>query len=442
MLPTAAPLSDWLMWLETLSPTEIDLGLERVRLVLGRLELPRPEQLLLIAGTNGKGSSVAMADALLRACGQRVGAYTSPHVHRYNERIIVNGAAADDATIIAAFEAIEAVRGDTELTYFEFGTLAAAIIFASADLDVWILEVGLGGRLDACNAFEATVSLISNVSLDHCDWLGRDVESIAAEKAGVMRRGVCTVFGDSEVPAAIKASARSSGAILLLADRDFEFHLEKDGKWNWRGPSGDFRALLPPGLAGEFQIRNAAAVLAMLDVVGLADSLDAERINAVLPNIRLMGRSQYLTVDALDGDEGAGLERGDTQWIIDVAHNPAAAKMLARTLRTSRSADRTIAIIGLLQDKDVAGVVGLLAEQVQQWITITPDSHRAVAADELARQISSITGADCHAAESPADAIELARHCTSENDRILVTGSFYTVAPVLELLTAISRPKT
>ncbi len=181
MLPSGAPLSDWLAWLETLSPTEINLGLERVLLILGRLELPRPAHVLLIAGTNGKGSSVAMADALLRASGKRTGAYTSPHIDRYNERIVVNGSAASDAEIIAAFEQVETARGDTELTYFEFGTLAAAIVFAAAKLDVWILEVGLGGRLDATNAIEPSASLITNISLDHCDWLGADFHGYPKE---------------------------------------------------------------------------------------------------------------------------------------------------------------------------------------------------------------------------------------------------------------------
>ena len=204
MLPSGAPLSDWLTSLESLSPTEINLGLERVQLILERLNLPRPAHVLLIAGTNGKGSSVAMTDALLRASGLHVGAYTSPHIRHYNERIVVNGIAASDAEIIAAFESIEALRGDTELTYFEFGTLAAAVVFAAAELDVWVLEVGLGGRLDASNAIPPTASLITNISLDHCDWLGDDIETIAAEKAGIMRRGIPTVYGDPDVPEAIR----------------------------------------------------------------------------------------------------------------------------------------------------------------------------------------------------------------------------------------------
>jgi len=432
MLPSAAPLSDWLTWLETLSPTEINLGLERVQIILERLDLARPAQVLLIAGTNGKGSSVAMTDALLRASGQRVGAYTSPHSRRYNERIVVNGIAASDAEIVAAFECVEAVRGDTELTYFEFGTLAAAVVFAAAELDVWILEVGLGGRLDATNAVSPTASLITNISLDHCDWLGGDVETIAAEKAGVMRPGVATVFGADDVPDAIKTQAEKTAATLLLAGRDFGFRFGEDSQWSWHGPSGQLQGLQPPGLVGEFQTGNAAAVLALLDVAGLLDAIDAELINRVLPKVSLAGRLQRLISDG-------------QEWLIDVAHNPAAAKVLASTLdlmgSSGEPAGTTIAIVGLLDDKDLAGVIEPLAEQVGTWIAVTATSDRAVAANELARQISNITGKACLVAGSPMDAVELARRKASENDRILATGSFFTVGPILDQLATESRPK-
>ena len=434
MLPSAAPLSDWLTWLESLSPTEINLGLARVQLVLERLDLPRPTHVLLVAGTNGKGSSVAMADALLRASGLRVGAYTSPHISCYNERIVVNGIAASDAEIITAFERIEAVRGDTELTYFEFGTLAAVVVFAAAELDVWLLEVGLGGRLDATNAISPSASLITNISLDHCDWLGDDVETIAAEKAGIMRRGVATVFGDTDVPEAIRRQADASGATLLLPGRDFDLQVAENHEWSWRGPSGERQGLRPPGLAGEVQLSNAAAVLALLDVAGLADAVDVELINRVLPALTLAGRSQHLLV------AGRGCEYNE--WLIDVAHNPAAAKVLAKTLGSRESTGATLAIVGLLNDKDVAGVISPLAKHVDTWVAMTAASDRAVAANELARQISNITGKACLVAESPEEAIEFARRSASENDRILATGSFFTVGPILDQLTAESRPKT
>jgi dihydrofolate synthase/folylpolyglutamate synthase len=431
MLPSASPLSDWLAWLETLSPTEINLGLERTQRVLARLELQRASHVLLIAGTNGKGSSVAMTNALLSAAGLRTGAYTSPHISTYNERIVVDGAAVSDAEIIAAFERVEAAREGTELTYFEFGTLAAAVVFSAADLDVWILEVGLGGRLDATNAIEPTASLITNVSLDHCDWLGDDVETIAVEKAGVMRANVTTVFGDANVPDSIVRRAAECGARLLRAGQDFDMQIDEDETWSWRGPSRVLEGLRKPGLLGAFQMQNAAAVLMLLESAGLDGEVDAGLINETLPGMALAGRLQRMTVD--------GQGSGSNEWLIDVAHNPAAATVLANTLEALECSGRTIAIVGLLNDKDLTGVIDPLSEQVDQWIALTAASDRAIPADELARQIANFTGRACLVAESTAAAIEFARRTASENDRILTTGSFFTVGPVLDQLETLSR---
>jgi len=434
MYPSASPLSDWLAWLETLSPSEINLGLERTQRVLERLELQRPPHVLLIAGTNGKGSSVAMTNALLRATGLRTGAYTSPHITDYNERIVVDGVAVSDAGIIAAFERVEAAREGSELTYFEFGTLAAAVVFSDADLDVWILEVGLGGRLDATNAIEPTASLITNVSLDHCDWLGDDVETIAVEKAGVMRSEVPTVFGDVDIPTSIVRRAAECGAKLLRAGQDFKLHIDEGETWSWRGPSRAIEGLRRPGLLGEFQLRNAAAVVMLLESVGLAGKIDAGLINKVLPGITLPGRVQCMKI--------SGLGSGTNEWLIDVAHNPAAASALANTLDSLECNGKTIAIVGLLDDKDLAGVIASLAPQIDQWIAMTAASHRAIPAGELARQIANFTGRACLVADSTAIAVELARRTASENDRILTTGSFFTVGPVLDQLEIFSRTQS
>jgi len=430
VLATGASLSEWLAWLETLSPKEIDLGLERVSCVLDRLQLARPENVLLIAGTNGKGSSVAMAEALLLAAGRHVGAYTSPHISRYNERIVVNGVASSDAEIIVAFEKVEAARDGVELTYFEFGTLAATVVFAAAELDVWILEVGLGGRLDATNVFEPTSSLITNVALDHCDWLGHDVETIGAEKAGVMRSGNTTLFGGSPVPESVKRHAREIGATLLTANDDFGVEALGSDSWSWFGQSGKLGPLRAPGLVGDFQVINAAAVLALLDAAGLMDGIDAQCINDVLPKVSLPGRAQRLRAVGRN-------------WLVDVAHNPAAAEELAATLASLASHEslgRTTAIVGLLDDKEVAGVIGPLAAQVDQWIAMPAQSPRALPANELARQISNLSGKACLVVDSARTAIEFARRNTSENDRILVTGSFFTVGPILDHLALVSRP--
>jgi len=412
MLPAGSPLSDWLTWLESLSPTEINLGLDRVHEVLGRLEIDLPKHVLLIAGTNGKGSSVALASALLQAAEYRIGAYTSPHVLRYNERIALGSRLATDEEIVAAFEAIEAVRQDVPLTYFEYGTLAAFVLMSQAQLDVWLLEVGMGGRLDATNAIDPTAALITNIALDHCEWLGEDVETIAAEKAGIMRSGIPVVFGGYDVPDAIVGHAEAIGAKLLLPDRDFS---------NESVPQ--------PGLLGAFQADNAAAVLALLKAAGLADAAKPDIVEKTLPEVRLMGRSQRV--------EAAGIE-----WLVDVAHNPAAARVLAETLAADPGQGTTTAIIGMLDDKDVEGTVAFLDAQVDHWIAVSADSQRALDAEELARRIANSCGRPCQIAASLAEAMELARRDTGENDRILVTGSFYLVGPVLQQLELYSRPQS
>lgn len=406
MLPAGSPLSEWLTWLETLSPLEIDLGLERVHDVLGRLILQRPDHVLLIAGTNGKGSSVAMTEALLRATGMRVGAYTSPHIIDYNERISVDGSCASDSDIVSAFETVEAARNGVPLTYFEYGTLAAIVVFSDAMLDAWILEVGMGGRLDATNAIEPTAALITNVALDHCDWLGEDIETIAAEKAGVMRGGIPVVYGAAEVPNAIIAQADRLGANLLLRDRDYSLE-----------------GVPQPGLAGEFQAGNAAAVLALLRASNITAAVEPGLVADVLPSVRLTGRGQRI-------------ELGGVEWLLDVAHNPAAAEALAGILGSLERKGATTAIIGMLDDKDVEGVVAPLNRYVDRWICVTADSHRALSAAELARRVANACDRPCLIADSLKAALETARRDTAINDRILVTGSFYLVGPVLEQLRA------
>ena len=414
MLPAGSPLSVWLAWLETLHPDEIELGLERVQSVLERLDIERPEHVLIVAGTNGKGSSVAMASALLHAAGLRVGAYTSPHIVDYNERIAIldgDGARfAGDDEIIAAFEMIESVRDDVPLTYFEYGTLAAAVVFSAARLDAWVLEVGMGGRLDATNAIEPTAALITNVALDHCEWLGEDVETIAVEKAGVMRPGIPVVYGGVDVPRAILDHADAVGARLLLRGRDYN----TDG-------------VPQPGLIGDFQVGNAAAVLALLEAAGLQQAIEAELVKSVLPNIRLAGRGQRVSADGAD-------------WLLDVAHNPAAAGVLAATLAGDGHTGGTLAIIGMLDDKDVESTVGALDEHVDLWIATTAQSGRAIEAGELARRIANATSRPCLIAASIDEAMQSARREAAGNDRILVTGSFYLVGPVLERL--YSRPQS
>jgi dihydrofolate synthase/folylpolyglutamate synthase len=259
------------------------------------------------------------------------------------------------------------------------------------------------------------------VTLDHCDWLGHDVETIAVEKAGVMRQGRATVFGSETMPVSIAAAAEQSGAILYCAGKDYKIEPGEDGRWTFHSEHRVFESLVRPGLTGEFQVNNAAAVLMLLASAGLATKLDAALINDVLPRVKIAGRMQ--THVALD-----------RHWLLDVAHNPAAAEMLAATLASEHFAGRTIAIVGVLDDKDVAGVIGPLLPHVDQWVAIEARSSRAIPANELARQVANLAGTPCLVAHSTRDAIEFARRSASENDRILVTGSFFTVAPVTECL--------
>ena len=413
----ATPLSQWLARLETVSSREIDLGLERVSRVLERLALPQAETVLHVAGTNGKGSSVAMLESLLRPTGARVGSYTSPHILRYNERICVDGRDADDGEIISAFERVEAVRDGEELTYFEFGTLAALVVFADAGADTLLLEIGLGGRLDAVNAVEPTAGLITNIGLDHCAWLGEDIESIAFEKAGIMRPGKPAVFGSHDMPAAIAAHAQEIGARLLAAGRDYDWQLGDDS-WSWRGAGMALDGLHHPVLVGDHQVANAAGVLALLEVCGFGDSLTRDTVNAALADVQLDGRIQSIELD--------------THWVVDVAHNPDAAEALARGL--DGFSGRTIAIVGMLDDKDVESVVRHIDGRVDEWIAVTADSPRAIDAAVLGERISAAASGRCQVADSLYSAMQTAEALAGDSDRVLVTGSFYLVGPALDQL--------
>jgi len=416
MNSVGSTLSDWLARLETLSPREIDLGLERVVAVLNELALELPASIFHIAGTNGKGSSVVMLESLLRQTDACVGSYLSPHIIRFNERIRVNGEDATDEQIIAAFERIEAVRADIPLTYFEYGTLAAMVVFADAGVDTAILEVGMGGRLDAVNAIEPTAGLITNISLDHCDWLGDDIELIATEKAGIMRKNKPVIFGARQVPKSIVECARSSGANLVLAGRDYDLSFDQDS-WSWRGSTCELADLKWPSLRGEHQLENAAAVLALVEAAGVTKLLDRQIINKALTGLNLDGRMQVIDLDR--------------RWLVDVAHNPAAAIVLADALQALPGTGKTIAIIAMLDDKDVEGVVAALQHQIDNWIAVTADSARAIRAGELARRVANSSGTACLVAESLQQAIDHASTLATPDDTILVTGSFYLVGPVL-----------
>lgn len=415
-------LDDWLPWLETLSPREIVLGLERVTAVLDVLALPRAERVINVAGTNGKGSSVAMLEALFANSGCKTASYTSPHVLDYNERIRIDGRDASDAEIVAAFERVQSARGEVPLTYFEFGTLAALVVFADAGADTLILEVGMGGRLDAVNAVDPDGCLITNIALDHMAWLGHDADSIAAEKAGIMRPGVPVVFGTSENTRVIREHAARIGADLRVAGEDFRYerHDDAGGTWSWHGRQMELGALRPPALPGGVQIGNAAAVLALIEAMGLTHTLTTARVNEAFGKLRLKGRFQVL--------------EGRRTWVLDVAHNPAASAVLAGSLRDLGHGGGIRTVIGILADKDVRGIIEPLLPLVGSWTAVPLTGTRAASAEALARDIANAANKPCRVARSIPEALEHADRTADAEDLVLVTGSFYTVGPALEWL--------
>jgi len=422
-------LKDWLSWQETLHPVEIDLGLERVSSVLARLNLTRFDfTLITVAGTNGKGSCVAMLEAILLAAGYSVGSYTSPHLLRYNERIKLGGQPVDDAMLCASFERIDQARVDVRLTYFEFGTLAAIDILHRAEVDVAILEVGLGGRLDAVNILDADVALITAIDVDHVDWLGSDRETIAREKAGILRTGRPAVCADPTPPASLLSVAESLKVSLSLLGQDFFVErLDEQGAddlWSWRDSQHRFENLPLPALAGDFQLNNASGVLAVLTAVNAEFPVDATAVTQGLQSVSLPGRFQVLP--------GVPLQ------IFDVAHNAQSARALADNLARQDCQGRTFAVLGMLADKDIDTVVAQLRSVVDCWYLVPLPVPRSASVEQLHAAL--LAGATETAAsnvsidifDDVATAYQAALAASTAEDRIVVTGSFYTVAAVLD----------
>src|SRR5579862_1273182 len=423
-------LAEWLQLQESVHPQAIDLTLERVTSVANTLGLSAPAfRLITVGGTNGKGSVAAHAEALLRARGVYTGLFTSPHLLRYNERIRIAGVEATDAELIAEFERIEAARGAITLTFFEYNTLAALAIFARRAVEVAVLEVGLGGRLDATNLLSADVAVLASVGLDHRDWLGDSLEAIGSEKAGIFRRGRPAVLGTSEMPGSVYAAIDRLGARALVAGRDFTWEV-KGGRWSYQGPGLALEGLVPSALAGSIQYRNAAtaiaAVAALPAAPPLAGVLDERTVNAALAQVHLPGRLQIVP--------------GKVEWILDIAHNEPAARVLAAHLRERAAAattgavrPRTFAVTGVLADKDASGIGAALAPLVDEWIVCALPGARGGSASELAHRLAPAVEHPL-LAESVARGCEMARARARDGDRVVVFGSFHTVGPALEWL--------
>ena len=394
------------------------MGLDRVGEVWRRLRVDIPFPLITVGGTNGKGSTCAMLESIYLAAGYHVGCYTSPHILRYNERVHIDGVEASDAMLCEAFLAVEQARQDISLTYFEFGTLAAVWLFARSDMDIAILEVGLGGRLDAVNIFEPACTIVTSIDLDHMDYLGDTRESIGFEKAGIYRHGVAAICGDAHPPQTLIDQAHHVGADYRQIHRDFGFRVTVDG---WRYEHGNEEALdLPlPALTGDFQLFNAACVIEAVQVLQPRLPVSLSQMQIGLQKVELAGRFQKL--------------QDKPSIVIDVAHNPHAAEALAKNLAQQPIQGRTIAVFSMLADKDIPGVIRVLRSQIDKWHVAEIHNGRAAKVEDLAASIQS---------EDPAAEVDrfddlsgaFAQACleASENDRIIVFGSFFTVAEVMQ----------
>jgi len=409
-------LDEWLRWQETLHPSSIDLGLERVARVADRLQCRAPARAVIsVAGTNGKGSCVAFLEAILLRAGYRVGCYTSPHLLRYNERLRLQGEPVADRLLVDAFARVDQARGADTLTYFEFGTLAALDIMCASQLDVAILEVGLGGRLDAVNIVDADAALLTSIGIDHTDWLGPDRESIGREKAGIFRAGRAAVCGDPDPPQSVRDEAARVGAVLSVLGSDFT--LKQAGRrWHWQGRSGCQRDLPLLALNGAHQLANAASVLMVLET--LADRLPVSRqaIESGLRWAHLPGRIE--------------ITAGKVEQVLDVSHNAQAAQALADALRRMPLAGRTRAVLGMMGDKDTESFVRALRSQVDTWYAVGLEIARASPPQRLATRIRGVVGstADVVCCATVAQALDALRGCVVPGDRVLVCGSFHTVA--------------
>ena len=414
-------LADWLAWQESLHFTAIELGLDRCNKVAQRMGLLKLDsKVISISGTNGKGSSAAMLDTMLRRAGYRVGAYTSPHLTRYNERICINGIQVTDAQLCQSFSRIDRARADISLTYFEFGTLAALDIFQRAALDLVILEVGLGGRLDAVNILDADVALVVTIDLDHEKWLGYTREAIGREKAGIFRPERPAICSDPDAPESVAASAREQGAALYQAGRDFS-GTTNSHTWTWKSPGSVYEGLPKPGLNNDRQVQNAAGVLMVLETLADEFPVSLETVTACLRDFRLAGRFQVVP--------------GETPCILDVAHNRQAVSALVENVGKIPRVGDTHIVIGMLRDKNHDAVFEKLAEIADHWYVAALQEDRAAGVTQL-------TGAlgrhgdlgKVGQFKTVRDALAAAESRSRVGDRIIVTGSFVTVGAALDYL--------
>lgn len=413
-------LNDWLAYIEALHPKDIEMGLGRVNQVKQRLNLQYNFPVITVAGTNGKGSTCAMLEHIYYAAGYRVASYSSPHLLRYSERIRVARHEISDEALIRAFQAIESARQEIQLTYFEYGTLAAMWHFCNADVDVAILEVGLGGRLDAVNVFEPSCAIVTSVDLDHMDFLGDTRELIGAEKAGVFRANIPAICGDLSPPQSLINYAELIGADLKRIQHDFQFERHQSC-WRYSSPQCTLDALPMPALVGDFQLYNASCVMTAIQSLQSVLPVSKEAICDGLLTVRLHGRYQYLS--------------SKPDVILDVAHNPHAAKSLAANLKNTATQGKTIAVFAMLADKDIRGVIQAIAGEVDEWYVSGISHVRGADALTIHQLVNAeLPDAVIRLFDGVKNAYEQAYIDANENDRIIILGSFFTVAEVMRAL--------
>ena len=426
-------LAEWLTLQESVHPKTIDMGLARVTSVARTLGVSKPAyRVITVGGTNGKGSTVVHLDKLLRTAGITTGMFTSPHFIRYNERIQLGGVEVSDAELVAAFERIERARGATTLTFFEYNLLAALVVFAERAVDVAVLEVGLGGRLDAVNLVDADVAVVCSIGLDHRDYLGDTLDLIGAEKAGIFRSGRPAVLGTDGMPESVYAAIAALQARPVVAGKDFTWRVEEKltagtaapggARWSYNGLRLSLRDLPPSALAGSIQYRNAATALAALEALEmpLPIALSERTVGEALRDVRLPGRFESVQVDSVE-------------WILDIAHNEPAAAIFAGHVRERAAKGRTFAVVGILGDKDAGAIARLVGPVVDHWILCALPGPRGTSAAELARRMS-LPESGVTLAESVEEGCAVARTTAKPGDRVLVFGSFHTVGPAMQWL--------
>jgi len=408
-------LDAWLEWQEGLHPKAIDLGLDRVLEVAQRLGITRSEATVItVAGTNGKGSSLAMLEAIYREAGYRLGLYTSPHVYRYNERIRIDGEMVSDEALCEAFEMVDQARGDVTLSYFEFGTLAALQLFSERDLELILLEVGLGGRLDAVNIIDPDLSLITSIDVDHVEWLGSDREQIGREKAGIMRPGKPVIISDPAPPESIQVESERIGSHLSRLGQEFRYQKSGSG-WSWLSDRTHYEDLPLPALKGDFQLQNAAGVIAVVDSLSDKLPVSGEPLTIGIQSASVTGRLMQTGTDP--------------EVLLDVAHNPQSTRVLAEYLTEHPVPGRQLAVIGVMADKDVESMIRPLIKQFDAWFVAQPQLPRALEAEKLADKLSGLgVRGYINQFSSIQEARKAAQTETGRGDRIVIFGSFYTVA--------------